>query len=126
MSREGRRSEGKGSDQGEAALGPDIGPYAREPGRGIDRRTFVKGAAAGAALGAAAAGGLGIFRQVAQVDPTIVRTVQYLGAQQSVQSPAPRGLPLIPVRVDDQGFVTGSLPTRKRTTWIGTATARTR
>ncbi len=83
----------------------DNAPF--EPPTGVDRRAFVKGAMGAAALGVAGAAGFGIFKQAAIVKPSTVKLVKYLGAKVLVGSPAPRGIPLIPVRVNEEGFVEG-------------------
>lgn len=74
---------------------------------GIDRRHFVKTCMGAAALGVGGAAGFGMFKQVADLGDYIVRRVDYWGASRSQKSPAPRGLALIPVRVDGEGFVAG-------------------
>lgn len=73
----------------------------------IDRRTFVKGSLVGAAIGAATAGSFGLFKQLTLPDPFDAREVAYLGAHVLPESPAPRGLALIPVRVNEEGLVEG-------------------
>lgn len=75
--------------------------------RGVDRRSFVKGSVAAASLGVAGAAGWGLFRQIAVPGDTIVRFVNYFGARRQTGSPAPRGIPFIPVRVNEEGFVEG-------------------
>jgi hypothetical protein len=85
----------------------DDSPYTQQPPTGVDRRTFVKGAMGAAALGVAGAAGFGIFKQSAIVRPSTIRNIEYLGARVLTGSPAPRGLPYIPIRVNDDGVVEG-------------------
>ncbi len=84
---------------------------------GVDRRSFVKGAMGAATLGVAGAAGFGMFKQIAVPPDTIVRFVNYLGAQVQTGSPAPRGLPFIPVRVNEEGFVEG-IPEKDGTNYL--------
>jgi len=81
------------------------GPYTQEPPTGVDRRTFVKGAMGAAAVGVAGAAGFVLFKQAAIVKPTNIKNVQYLGAKVLTGSPAPRGLPLIAIRVNEEGLL---------------------
>lgn len=74
---------------------------------GVDRRTFVRRAAATAGLAALGASGMGMFRQVAVLEDMIVRQVDYVGVRVLAGSPAPRGLPLVPLAVNADGFVEG-------------------
>ncbi len=84
-----------------------------EEEEGVDRRRFVKGAMGAATLGVAGAAGFGMFKQIAVPGDTIVSFIDYFGARAMPGSPAPRGLPLIPVRVNDEGFVEG-VPEKER------------
>lgn len=77
-------------------------------GSGMDRRSFVKGMMAGAAVGAigvgaAATGGWIRGTYTAPEDAT----VHYSGAKVLVGSPAPRGLPFIPLAVEPDGTIRG-------------------
>lgn len=85
--------------------GGDLVPANEESG--VDRRQFVRGAVWTAGLAVASANGVGIFRQVAVLPDLDVRDIDYVGIEALTGSPAPRGLPLIPVAVDDEGFVVG-------------------
>lgn len=85
----------------------DESPFLDEPAGGVDRRAFVKGALGAATLGVAGAAGFGIFKQAAIVKPSTIKSIKYLGAKVLVGSPAPRGVPLIPIRVNADGFVEG-------------------
>jgi Rieske Fe-S protein len=78
-----------------------------EEEEGVDRRKFVKGAMGAATLGVAGAAGFGMFKQLAIPPDTIVQFIDYFGARVLPGSPAPRGLPFIPVRVTDNGEVEG-------------------
>lgn len=80
-------------------------PFVEEPETGVDRRSFVKGALGAATLGVAGAAGFGMFKQAAIVKPSNIRPVTYLGAKVLSGSPAPRGLPLMPVRINEEGLV---------------------
>lgn len=82
-----------------------IAPQQEE--EGVDRRSFVKGAMGASTLAVAGAAGFGMFKQVAIPPDTIVRFINYLGARVMPGSPAPRGLPFIPVRVNSEGYVEG-------------------
>lgn len=83
----------------------DTSPYTQEPPTGVDRRTFVKGAMGAAAVGVAGAAGFTMFKQAAIVQPSTIRNISYLGTKVITGSPAPRGLPFIAVRVNEEGFV---------------------
>lgn len=83
----------------------DTSPYTQEPPTGVDRRTFVKGAMGAAAIGVAGAAGFTLFKQAAIVQPSTIKNIKYLGAKVITGSPAPRGIPYMAVRVDDDGFV---------------------
>ena len=74
---------------------------------GVDRRAFVKGALTAAGLGVAGAAGFGMFKQAAIVKPTTTRIVKYFGAKVLPGSPAPRGIPLIPITVNADGIIEG-------------------
>ncbi|MBW3583276.1 MAG: Rieske 2Fe-2S domain-containing protein [Euryarchaeota archaeon] len=70
---------------------------------GIDRRSFVKGCLGAATIGAVGAAGFGLFKQVAVVKETTTRFIEYFGAKVLTGSPAPRGLPYIPLALDEDG-----------------------
>lgn len=76
-----------------------------EEDAGIDRRSFVKGALGGAVLGAVGAAGAGLLGPTFYAPPTRFVDVDYLGAKVLAGSPAPRGLAIAPVAVDDDGFL---------------------
>lgn len=86
-------------------MADDTSPYTTEPPTGVDRRTFVKGAMGAAALGVAGAAGFTLFKQAAIVQPSTIKNVDYLGAKVLTGSPAPRGLPFMAVKVNDEGLV---------------------
>jgi Rieske Fe-S protein len=74
-----------------------------------DRRRFVKGVVGGATLASVGAGGS------AAIDSTTAPSGQGGGARQFmgielVDGPAPRGMPMIPVEVDSEGFLKGLWP----------------
>ncbi len=73
---------------------------------GIPRRSFVKGMAVAGVGAAALAGGVGVGVSLAQDPCDELRTVEYVGAKK-MAGPAPRGLPLLPVTVGDDGVVRG-------------------
>lgn len=78
-----------------------------EETEGVDRRSFVKACVGVAAAGSIAATGFGLFKPLAIVKPTTSKMVRYLGAKVLAGSPAPRGVPLIPLRVNAEGFIEG-------------------
>ncbi len=74
-----------------------------------DRRRFVKGVVGGSALSGlltVGAGGINLM-----TDPTAAGggIMQYLGATRTL-GPAPRGLPQIPIEIDDEGYLAGIWP----------------
>lgn len=73
---------------------------------GIDRRNFIKACAGVGAAGALAAAGFGIARPISDV-PVEVVPITYPAIKVLEGSPAPYGLPLIPLRVEDDGRLVG-------------------
>jgi hypothetical protein len=84
---------------------------------GVDRRSFVKGSMAAASVGVVGAAGFGMFSQLSLPGDTVIRLVRYLGAKVQVGSPAPRGLPFIPVRANEEGFIE-ALPEHEGTNYL--------
>jgi Rieske Fe-S protein len=76
------------------------------PGDGFDRRSFVKACAGVGAGGALAAAGFGMFQPVSDVGVEIVN-ISYPGVRVLPGSPAPYGLPLIPLEITDDGYLRG-------------------
>ena len=70
----------------------------------MDRRSFVKACATTAGLGALAASGLGMAAGLAIPRKPGAPPVRYFGAHR-VAGPAPRGIPYIPITVQDGVFV---------------------
>lgn len=69
-------------------------------GEGFDRRSFIKACAGVGAAGAAAAAGFGMLRPISDVDVNIV-PISYPGVKVLKGSPAPYGMPLIPLEIED-------------------------
>lgn len=74
--------------------------------KGIDRRTFVRRAVGTAAFGAAGAVGLGTVAPLSTTIGIRIPRFPYFGAK-IIDGPAPKGIPIIPVKIDDDGNVTG-------------------
>lgn len=74
--------------------------------QGFDRRSFIKACAGVGAAGAAAATGFGMLRPVADVEVEIV-PISYPGVKVMKGSPAPYGLPLIPLEITSSGELRG-------------------
>lgn len=70
----------------------------------MDRRSFVKACVAAGSLGALAASGAGTLRPLFEPRPAVLPPTRYLGAR-VVGGPAPRGVPYIPITVEDGVFV---------------------
>lgn len=83
----------------------DDGPIVPDAQQGIDRRKFVKNALGAAAIGTASAAGFGMFKQTTVPGDIEIRFVDYLGAKVVGTSPAPRGLPFIPVQAGSDGTI---------------------
>jgi Rieske Fe-S protein len=81
-------------------------PFQKPPRKGIDRRTFVRRAVGTAAFGAVGASGLGLAFPLSTTAGIRIPRFPYFGAK-IVGGPAPKGLPIIPVKVDADGNVTG-------------------
>lgn len=73
---------------------------------GFDRRSFIKACAGVGAAGAAAAAGVGMLRPLTDVNVEIV-PITYPGVRVMDGSPAPYGLPLIPLEITDEGQLRG-------------------
>jgi Rieske Fe-S protein len=82
------------------------GPFERKRPKGLTRRDFVRTTVGAAAFGAAAGVGYAAFSGVARPADLGPR-FDYLGVRVLDDSKAPQGLPLIPVRVDDEGRLEG-------------------
>lgn len=94
-------------------MADDSAPTIWPPKRGqtpVSRRNFVKGAMGAATLGALGAGGFGVLRPVINLEAAKTEILKYFGAKK-VDGPAPRGVPIIPVQVNAEGFIEGK-PTR--------------
>lgn len=76
------------------------------PHDGLDRRRFIQVAARVGAAAAFGAAGYGLLRPASDVDVNVV-PIRYPGAKVLPDSPAPYGLPLIPLRLDDDGALVG-------------------
>lgn len=75
-------------------------------GEGFDRRSFIKACAGVAGAGAAAAAGFGMFRPVSDVGVEII-PISYPGVKVLEGSPAPYGMPLIPLELTSDGALRG-------------------
>jgi Rieske Fe-S protein len=74
--------------------------------QGFDRRSFIKACAGVGAAGAAGAAGFGMLRPIADVEVEIV-PISYPGVKVMRGSPAPYGLPLIPLEITSSGELKG-------------------
>lgn len=81
-------------------------PFQKPPRKGIDRRTFVRRTVGTAAFGAVGASGLGLAFPLSTTLGIRIPRFPYFGAK-IVGGPAPKGLPIIPVKIDGEGNVTG-------------------
>ncbi len=73
---------------------------------GFDRRRFIQACAGAGLASAAAASGMGLFTSLEDTDVDIV-PISYHGLQVLPDSPAPYGLPLIPLEITDDGALRG-------------------
>ncbi len=73
---------------------------------GFDRRRFIKACAGIGAAGAAAAAGIGMLRPLTDMDVEII-PIDYPGIHVLRGSPAPYGLPLIPLEITGDGEMRG-------------------
>lgn len=85
---------------------PETDPFAPKPRPGIDRRQFVKTAIGAATVGAVGATTAGLVVPLSTGGGLKVRRFPYLGARR-IGGPAPQGIPLIPLTVNDEGFLEG-------------------
>ncbi len=76
------------------------------PGNGFDRRSFIKACAGVAGAGALGAAGFGMLRPISDVNVEVV-PVTYPGVHVIKGSPAPYGLPLIPLEITSSGELRG-------------------
>ncbi len=76
------------------------------PDEGFDRRSFIKACAGVGAAGAAAAAGIGMLRPLTDMDVEII-PISYPGVHVMRGSPAPYGLPIIPLEITDEGALRG-------------------
>lgn len=83
-------------------------PFAPARKEGIDRRSFVKSAVAAASVGALGVTGAGLVVPLSTAGGLKIRRFPYLGALK-FEGPAPQGVPLIPLRVNEAGFVEGNV-----------------
>lgn len=81
-------------------------PFAPSPSPGIDRRTFVKTAVTVAAVGALGATTAGLVVPLSTAGGLHIKRFPYIGAKR-VDGPAPQGIPLIPIKVNADGFLEG-------------------
>lgn len=70
----------------------------------MDRRSFVKACVAAGGIGALSASGLGMLRPLAEPRAAVAPPLRYFGAH-VVGGPAPRGVPYVPITVQDGVFV---------------------
>lgn len=70
----------------------------------MDRRSFVKTCVLAGSAGALGAGSFGIARALVEPREPRASVVRYYGAR-SVSGPAPRGVPYVPITVEDGAFV---------------------
>jgi Rieske Fe-S protein len=96
---------------------PDV--YPAQTGR----RRFVKGVVGGAVLSAGVAGSVTTLDLATDPRGRGGGVRQYLGIE-LVDGPAPRGMPIVPIRIDDEGFLIGVWPEATETT-EGGRTVRT-
>ncbi len=74
---------------------------------GLTRRSFVKGCAIAGTAGVAAAAGFSMGKPISLVQGGTIKNVEYIAAKK-VGGPAPRGIPLLPLEVGDDGVIRGS------------------
>ena len=79
------------------------------------RRRFVKGVVGSSALSAVAAGSGMVFNSATSSTGVGGGSVEYVGIQ-NTDGPAPRGLPIIPIDITDDGVLTGRWPEVKTET----------
>jgi Rieske Fe-S protein len=87
---------------------PDANPEG-EPESETDRRRFVKGVVGSAALAGAGTASAGLVN-VATVPPGEGGGATEFVGIENVAGPAPRGMPVIPVEVDEEGYLRGVWP----------------
>lgn len=80
--------------------------FEKPPKKGIDRRTFVRRAVGTAAFGAAGAVGLGTVAPLSTTIGIKIPRFPYFGAK-IIGGPAPKGIPIIPVKVAENGNIEG-------------------
>jgi Rieske Fe-S protein len=73
------------------------------------RRRFVKGVVGGAALAGTGVAGSAVVQLSTAPSGRGGGVLQYFGIELT-DGPAPRGMPLIPVRIDSEGFLSGLFP----------------
>jgi Rieske Fe-S protein len=83
----------------------DLDSYPPETGR----RRFVKGVVGGAALSGTGAAGSAVVQLSTAPSGRGGGVLQYFGIELT-DGPAPRGMPIIPVRIDSEGFLSGLFP----------------
>jgi Rieske Fe-S protein len=81
-------------------------PFAPPPKTGIDRRTFVRRTVGSAAVGAVGAGAFSLGVPLSTTLGLKIKRFPYLGAAR-IKGPAPKGIPMIPIQVDEDGFLNG-------------------
>lgn len=81
-------------------------PFDPKRPSGMDRRSFVKTAMGAATVGAVGVGTAGLVVPLSTSGRLKIRRFPYLGAR-LIGGPAPQGLPLIPIRVNESGEVEG-------------------
>ena len=81
-------------------------PFGPERRKGIDRRTFVKRTVGTAAVGAVGAAGLGLAFPLSTTAGLKIPRFPYFGAK-IIGGPAPKGIPIIPIKVAEDGTITG-------------------
>ena len=89
---------------------PEDDKYPSETGR----RRFVKGVVGGASLAALGTTGAVTVNSATSSTGEGGGTTQYFGIE-NIDGPAPRGMPQIPIEIDDQGALKGVWPKVKKT-----------
>ena len=77
-----------------------------------DRRQFVKGVVGSAALTGAGTAGAGVLNVTTSPGGKGGGHTEFVGIE-NVAGPAPRGMPMIPIEIDDEGYLTGVWPELK-------------
>jgi Rieske Fe-S protein len=73
------------------------------------RRRFVKGVVGASALGSVAAGGSAVLGSATSQQGVGGGSIRYVGIENTA-GPAPRGMPIVPLRITDDGYLEGRWP----------------